>query len=489
MYSNGRRQVPDIAANSDPSTGYAIYCTVPPDCSSSRPWIRVGGTSAAAPFWAAAAILVNQYVGKRVISGPRLYQLASQAQTYPPFHDITSGNNLYYPATGGYDLATGLGTPDIFNLARDLAVTLVAPGLSLALNPAIVLTNSPATLSFNLTNPNGQALTNVSFSLNLPAQVNVAAVPGISNSCGGGTISAGGSNGTIAVSGVGLAANQSCTISLKISSATPGSWYISMAGQIMANESPAGNATNGVTLKVVAPVYASYRATPGGTFVVGATPVGQAKAATFTISNGGDPVTSLSVALSGAGLSGANANEFSLSAAPSFPVSLAGGQSQTVTVGCNPTVLGTRTAKLTLNTNDSNLPVVTYNLICVGAYVVTVASDDGSGTQPGTLSYVLVNQANSSGQGVTFNLGGTNNTIAVKGVLPKVPAGVTLDGGCNNGKPGIVLDGSAIPTALPDGLVLNGGNNLIGLQVTHFKGRQIVAGSNRNQLRCVVANK
>ena len=37
------------------------------------------------------------------------------------FHDIAAGRNLYYPATPGWDYATGLGTPDVYNLARDLA--------------------------------------------------------------------------------------------------------------------------------------------------------------------------------------------------------------------------------------------------------------------------------------------------------------------------------------------------------------------------------
>jgi len=30
------------------------------------------------------------------------------------------GTNLYYPAGPGYNLATGLGTPDVWNLTRDL---------------------------------------------------------------------------------------------------------------------------------------------------------------------------------------------------------------------------------------------------------------------------------------------------------------------------------------------------------------------------------
>ena len=35
------------------------------------------------------------------------------------FHDIRLGTNLYYPATPGWDFATGLGTPDVAALTDD----------------------------------------------------------------------------------------------------------------------------------------------------------------------------------------------------------------------------------------------------------------------------------------------------------------------------------------------------------------------------------
>jgi kumamolisin len=70
--------------------------------------------------------LINQYLKKqgRPVVGflnPALYSLASGSPRYPPFHDVTLGTNLAYPAAPGYDMATGLGTPDAWNLARDLA--------------------------------------------------------------------------------------------------------------------------------------------------------------------------------------------------------------------------------------------------------------------------------------------------------------------------------------------------------------------------------
>ncbi len=126
QYSNGNREVPDVSADADPATGYAVYCTVSAAGCSSSGWIVVGGTSAAAPLWAGSTALINQYLqqqgkSREGFANPALYGLENAQEPYPPFHDITSGNNLYYPATAGYDEATGWGSPDIYNIARDLA--------------------------------------------------------------------------------------------------------------------------------------------------------------------------------------------------------------------------------------------------------------------------------------------------------------------------------------------------------------------------------
>lgn len=116
-YSNGKREVPDVSADADPNTGYSIYST--------GSWMQVGGTSAAAPLWSALAALNNQYAaangkGNLGQANPMLYTLFNTSQTYPAYHDVTTGNNLYYPASTGYDMATGIGSPDAYNIIRDL---------------------------------------------------------------------------------------------------------------------------------------------------------------------------------------------------------------------------------------------------------------------------------------------------------------------------------------------------------------------------------
>lgn len=115
------RGVPDVAAAASPTTGFRIF--------DSGEENQVGGTSAAAPFWAAATLLVQQYAKKqgveaRCFTAPLLYAIAGQKWANPPFHDVTVGTNRLYPATNGWDYTTGLGSPNVYNLARDLVAYL-----------------------------------------------------------------------------------------------------------------------------------------------------------------------------------------------------------------------------------------------------------------------------------------------------------------------------------------------------------------------------
>lgn len=67
---------------------------------------------------------MNQYLvanGGRPLGNlnPLLYRVAA-GSIRPGFHDVRRGGNAVDMALPGYDLVTGLGTPDTFNLARNL---------------------------------------------------------------------------------------------------------------------------------------------------------------------------------------------------------------------------------------------------------------------------------------------------------------------------------------------------------------------------------
>jgi streptogramin lyase len=134
QFSTTTRMIPDVSLLADQLLAYegfiskvnattgnfidpALFCT--------------GGTSSAAPLWAGVMAMANQQQQSLSLptigfANPHLYAAASKSATdYSglggAFHDVTAGNNLYsgntatansYQAVAGYDMATGLGTPN-----------------------------------------------------------------------------------------------------------------------------------------------------------------------------------------------------------------------------------------------------------------------------------------------------------------------------------------------------------------------------------------
>lgn len=118
--SNGMRQVPDVAGPADPASGFFVIFTEPTQGLVSG---QVGGTSAAAPFWAAAMTLTQQLAEREGVTalgtlGPTLYEIAGEQATGAVFHDVIRGGNLLFEAGPGWDYSTGLGTPRVAPLAR-----------------------------------------------------------------------------------------------------------------------------------------------------------------------------------------------------------------------------------------------------------------------------------------------------------------------------------------------------------------------------------
>ena len=100
-----------------------------------------GGTSCAAPLWAAFTALINQQaaqMGSNSVGflNPALYAIGLSSNYTAAFHDITIGNNTnpsspnQFYARPGYDLCTGWGTPRGSGL-----INLLAPLDTLVINP------------------------------------------------------------------------------------------------------------------------------------------------------------------------------------------------------------------------------------------------------------------------------------------------------------------------------------------------------------------
>jgi hypothetical protein len=128
------REVPDVSADADPETGYIII--------HKKSFGVIGGTSAAAPLWAALIALTDAKCSSSPVgwANPAIYFAASPHVKAAVVDDIRSApkkvNNNYthpgpghpYPVTKGYDAATGLGTPIGAALAGELCKLDAEPG-------------------------------------------------------------------------------------------------------------------------------------------------------------------------------------------------------------------------------------------------------------------------------------------------------------------------------------------------------------------------
>ncbi|MFE9609773.1 S8 family serine peptidase [Streptomyces sp. NPDC006012] len=115
----GRRGTPDICMDGSASGGTLVYQGFLP---AGAGWVPVGGTSEAAPMFAAVIALADQKAGRRLgaVHGP-MYGLADDP--LGGVVDITIGDNgpHGYQAVKGYDMASGLGTIDASAFVPKLA--------------------------------------------------------------------------------------------------------------------------------------------------------------------------------------------------------------------------------------------------------------------------------------------------------------------------------------------------------------------------------
>jgi kumamolisin len=118
--SHRGRQVPDIGAV---AFDLPLYLN--------GEWHLSGGTSAAAPIWAAGMVLVNQKTinNYRVFfAGPAaFYHVANNRDQFSPYFDVTEGGGVpsaTFDATSGWDSATGLGVPNLPDFYKVLEATI-----------------------------------------------------------------------------------------------------------------------------------------------------------------------------------------------------------------------------------------------------------------------------------------------------------------------------------------------------------------------------
>jgi len=185
--STTMRNIPDVAAHSDEN----IWVIV-----NNGEEGTIGGTSAAAPLWAAFTALANQQAAVRGRSSvgflnPAIYAIGNGPTYTANFHDIATGNNTNsssankFFAVPGFDLCTGWGTPTGSNLITSLAgpqnPLKVSPPSDFVVSGPQGGSFTPAAITYSLTNsgsaPLNWSLSNTSLWLNVSA-LNGALLPG-----------------------------------------------------------------------------------------------------------------------------------------------------------------------------------------------------------------------------------------------------------------------------------------------------------------------
>jgi subtilase family serine protease len=186
--SNAYRNGPDVSANSN----FTFYvCANQTTCTANL----YGGTSFATPMWAAYLALINEQAVRNGqprlgFINPAIYGIGLSASYDTDFHDIASGSNGQ-PATIGYDLATGWGSPNGSALITTLLSTINTPGFGLTASATMVSVAPGGTATSTIT---GTVINGFDSGISLsatgqPAGVNITFNPNPINGAGTSTMS------------------------------------------------------------------------------------------------------------------------------------------------------------------------------------------------------------------------------------------------------------------------------------------------------------
>jgi subtilase family serine protease len=187
------RNVPDVALTADDIFVYYNDGSFNED-------EYFGGTSCAAPLWAAFTALVNEQAANNGLSpvgflNPAVYAIGKSANYTSDFHDITTGNNTNsvvsneWFATPGYDLCTGWGSPNGQNLINALtplpSPLIITPASGFAASGFAGGPFTPNSQVYTLTNSAASSLSwslsNTSFWLSVSASAGTLAANGSTN--------------------------------------------------------------------------------------------------------------------------------------------------------------------------------------------------------------------------------------------------------------------------------------------------------------------
>jgi uncharacterized repeat protein (TIGR01451 family) len=282
-----------------------------------------------------------------------------------------------------------------------------SPYITKSFSPAKIAVGATSTMTFTLNNIVSLGLLNVAFSDALPTGLVIAATPALTNTCNG-TISGATANSTaISLSGGSIGLLSSCSISVAVTSSTPGA-YLNTTSAV-SSSGGTGSTSNTATLQVVKPasVAKAFSASP---ILLG---TNATLSLTITNPNG--------IALTGVALT------------DTFPSNLVVSSTPIATNSCGGTLSGATAGSGTLSLSGGSIPagpsttcVITIQVTSasLGSYSNTAGgvsaneTSTGSGSNTATLVVAAPDLRVSKSHSGAFTVG-TNGayTITVDNVL------------------------------------------------------------------------
>jgi uncharacterized repeat protein (TIGR01451 family) len=280
-----------------------------------------------------------------------------------------SGTLTYTPSNGTSGTATfsvvlsddGSNTPPNSNTSAAQSFTIVVltgSGVSSAFAPASIPAGGTSTFTVTLSNPNDSDVTGVAFTNTWPAGVLVAPAPAAATTCPGGVVTPAGDDLSFSFAAGTIPANGSCTVSIAVTSTTPGVHTNTIAaGAVTSANAGANAAPSSATLTVlgaptVTKAFVPTTITSGGTSDL-----------TITLANGnGSDITGVAFTdVYPAGVSNAAAAPTTNTCGGTVTASLGGGQLQLA----NGTIPASGSCAITIPTTSA-APGLHSNTIAAG---------------------------------------------------------------------------------------------------------------------------
>ncbi|MEM7332178.1 MAG: hypothetical protein AAF490_08800 [Chloroflexota bacterium] len=137
-------------------------------------------------------------------------------------------------------LPTTSGLKDLHAESKESArLGFVGPAFAKFFSPTTIGPGSSSTLTFQITNSSSSPVTDLAFTDTMPAGMTVSAPLNVSNECAG-TVTATAGSGTITLADGNVAASTSCSISVDVTSSTPGA-HLNTSDPLASSEEPVGD--------------------------------------------------------------------------------------------------------------------------------------------------------------------------------------------------------------------------------------------------------